>query len=204
MPNSTAPAPATTLTGAALPMVALPQKRLLTVNLSDIPLIKDTVGPGIHIQVLRLDFEHNEWVVLVTFTPGTRLPLHYHTGPAEVHTLKGRWLYSEYPDQPQTAGSYLYEPGGSVHTLYVPEDNTEDTVLFVRVCGANINFDHAGQLHSILDTLTIRVLADTLSAAQGLPAPRYIEGAETDFSEPSADATTRGANGDAPQNISDR
>ena len=97
----------------------------------------------------------------MTFAPGTSLPLHYHTGPAEVYTLKGRWVYSEYPDQPQTAGTYLYEPGGSVHTLYVPEGNTEDTVLFVRVAGANINFDDNGLLHSILDTLTIRVIADS-------------------------------------------
>ena len=83
-----------------------------------------------------------------------------------------------------------------------PEGNTEDTVLFVRVCGANLDFDDAGQLHSILDTLTIRVLADTLSAAQGLPAPRYIEGAETDFSEPSVATTAHDADNDARQ-ISD-
>jgi 2,4'-dihydroxyacetophenone dioxygenase len=203
MPNTTAPAPATTSTGASLPLLALPQKRLLTINQSDIPVIKDTVGPGIHIQVLRLDFEHNEWVVLVTFAPGTSLPLHYHTGPAELYTLKGRWLYSEYPDQPQSAGSYLYEPGGSVHTLYVPKGNTEDTVLFVRVCGANINFDDAGQLHSVLDTLIIRVIAETSSAAQDLPAPRYIEGGETGFSEPTLGASSGGANGDA-RNISDQ
>ena len=196
MPNTTGPAPATTSSGAGLPLLALTQNRLLTLNESDIPLIRDTVAPGIHLQVLRSDFEHNEWVVLVTFAPGTSLPLHYHTGPAEVYTLKGRWVYSEYPDQPQTAGSYLYEPltnlteplyepGGSVHTLSVPEGNTEDTVLFVRVAGANINFDDNGLLHSILDTLTIRVIADALSAAQDLPAPRYIEGRENDFGEPS-------------------
>ena len=74
MPNTTAPAPATTSTGASLPLLALPQKRLLTINQSDISVIKETVGPGIHIQVLRLDFEHNEWAVLVTFAPGTSLP----------------------------------------------------------------------------------------------------------------------------------
>ena len=185
MPNTTGPAPATTSTGAGLPLLALPQNRLLTLNESNIPLIRDTVGPGIHIKVLRLDFEHNEWVVLVTFAPGTSLPLHYHTGPAEVYTLSGRWIYSEYPDQPQTAGSYLYEPGGSVHTLHVPEDNAEDTVLFVRVSGANINFDDDGGLHSVLDTLSIRAIADTRSTAQDLPAPRYIEARETGFSEPS-------------------
>ena len=60
MPNTTGPAPATTSTGAGLPLLALPQNRLLTLHESDIPLIRDTVGPGIHIKVLRLDFEHNE------------------------------------------------------------------------------------------------------------------------------------------------
>lgn len=65
----------------------------------------------------------------------------------------------------------------------VPADNSEDTVLLVRVCGANINFDHDGQFHSILDALTIRHLAETLSAAQKLPAPHYIEHGEADVSE---------------------
>jgi quercetin dioxygenase-like cupin family protein len=202
MSNATAPGPATTLTGAGLPLVALPQKRLLTIHESDIPLIKDTVGPGIHVQLLRLDFEHNEWVVLVTFAPGASLPLHYHTGPAEVYTLKGRWLYGEYPDQSQTAGSYLYEPGGSVHTLYVPEGNTDDTVLFVRISGANINFDDNGQFHSILDTLTLRVIADALPTAQNLPAPHYIHGGETGFSEPAVGTTTGAADSD-DRNITD-
>ena len=54
MPSTTAPGPTATSTGTELPFVALPQKRLLTVNQADIPLIRDTVAPGIHLQVLRL------------------------------------------------------------------------------------------------------------------------------------------------------
>jgi fatty-acyl-CoA synthase len=30
------------------------------------------------------------------------IQLHYHTGPAEVYTLQGRWLYREHSGQPQT------------------------------------------------------------------------------------------------------
>ena len=48
-------------------------------------------------------------------------------------TIQGRWCYREYPDQPQTAGSYLYEPAGSVHTFYTPEDNTEDTITLAWI-----------------------------------------------------------------------
>ena len=124
-----APAPAATSTGAPLPMVALPQGELLSINEQEIPLIKDALGPGVHFKPLRLDLERGEWVVLATFAPGARIPLHYHTGTVDAWTISGSWHYIEYADQPQTAGSYLFEPGASVHTLAVPEDNTEDTVV---------------------------------------------------------------------------
>lgn len=183
MPSTTVPAPATTYAGAPLPLVALPQKQLLTVNENDIPLLDNFIGEGVSARALRLDLEHNEWVAVATFAPGASFPLHYHTGPAEIYTLKGRWVYKEYPTQPQTAGSYLYEPGGSVHTLYAPADNTEDTVMFVRVCGANINFDEQGAFHSMLDALQLRYLVDTVTAERGLKPSRYIEGGEAGFTE---------------------
>jgi quercetin dioxygenase-like cupin family protein len=176
-----------------LPVVALPQQRLLSLNASDVPLFIDGYGPGVSFQPLRLDAEHNEWVILATFAPGSGVPLHYHTGPAEVFTLQGSWGYQEYPDQPQTAGSYLYEPGGSVHTLFTPADNTEDTVMLIRVSGANINFDDNGSFLSVLDAAAIRYLTDTLSAAQGLPAAGYIEGGEAGLTEGSVPSGTNGA-----------
>lgn len=185
MPKISVTVSSTTSTGAPLPLAALPQQRLLSVNASDVPLFVDGYGPGVNFQPLRLDPEHNEWVILATFAPGAGVPLHYHTGPAEVYTLEGRWGYKEYPDQPQTAGSYLYEPGGSVHTLFTPADNTEDTVMLIRVSGSNINFDDDGKFLSVLDAVAIRHLVDTLTAAQGLSAACYIEGGEADFTESS-------------------
>jgi 2,4'-dihydroxyacetophenone dioxygenase len=181
MSSSVAPAPATTVSGAPLPLVALPQGELLTVNETAQPWIENALGEGICVKPLRVDMERNEWVVLALFKPGAEVPLHYHTGPAEVYTLQGRWMYREYPDQPQTAGSYLYEPGGSVHTFFAPADNTEDTILFVRVAGANINFGDDGGFHSILDALSVSFLTDALSEAQGLPTPRYIGGGEAGY-----------------------
>jgi len=171
-----APVPAKTSSGSPLPLVALPQTELLTVNESDVPLLTDILGPWLDATPLGLDLEAGCWVVLATFEPGSSVPLHYHTGVAEVYTLSGRWHYAEYPDQPQTAGSYLLEPAGSVHTFICPETNTEDTVLFIRVEGANLNFDENGQLHSILDTTSIRYLADQTAAAKGLGPLNYIGG----------------------------
>ena len=45
----------------------------------------------------------------------------------------GSWHYTEYPDDLQVAGSYLFEPGGSIHQFQVPEDNTEVTDTFMVV-----------------------------------------------------------------------
>jgi quercetin dioxygenase-like cupin family protein len=175
------PVPASTSTGAPLPLVALPQVELLSINEKDIPLIRDAAGPGVHFKPLRLDVEAGEWVILGIFAPGARIPLHYHTGAAEVYTLAGQWNYVEYPDQVQTVGSYLYEPAGSVHTLVVPESNTEDTVLFIRVAGANVNFTDDGQFHSILDATMFRHLTDTLSQEQGLGPVNHIGGGAGGF-----------------------
>jgi 2,4'-dihydroxyacetophenone dioxygenase len=176
MVSVASPSPKSTTSGAPLPLVAQPQDDLLTVNLDDIPLLKDALGPGIHIQPLLIDPEHGKLVLMATLAPGCELPIHYHTGTAEVYTLQGRWLYSEYPDQPQTAGSYLYEPGGSVHTFYCPEDNTEDTVTLLWMEGAQINFNEDGTLAYINDATSIQHVTETVSAAQGTGPVNYIHG----------------------------
>ena len=168
------PGPKSTSSGAPLPLVAQPQDDLLSVNIADIPLLKDAFAPGIHFQPLRLDTEHGQSVIMATLAPGCVLPIHYHTGTAEVYTLKGRWLYREYPDQPQTAGSYLYEPGGSVHTFYCPEDNTEDTVVLLWMEGAQINFNEDGTLYAINDSTTMQYLTQTLSTTQNTGPVNYI------------------------------
>jgi hypothetical protein len=113
MTASVSPGIAATTTGAPLPMVALPQGELLTINIDQIPLLKDLIAPGITSSRCAWTWKRGEWVFLATLAPGCELPLHYHTGPAQVWTIQGRWEYKEYPTQPQVAGSYLYEPGGS-------------------------------------------------------------------------------------------
>jgi hypothetical protein len=64
----------TTSTGAKLPLPALPQDKLLTVSIEQIPLIKDVV-PGIHIKPLRLDPERGEWVFMAIVELGRSLDL---------------------------------------------------------------------------------------------------------------------------------
>ncbi|MFM9373000.1 2,4'-dihydroxyacetophenone dioxygenase family protein [Streptomyces sp. Da 82-17] len=171
---------AKTSTGSELPLLSLPQTELLTLRTDELPLV--AAEPGTHLQVLRLDLEAGRWVVLFHMEPGTSVPIHYHTGTAEVFTLKGRWVYREYPDQPQTAGSYLFEPGGSVHTLHAPADNTETTVMLVSVDGANVNFTEDGQFHSVLDAVAIQHWFCQFAQEQGVKA-RYITTGAAGYTE---------------------
>jgi hypothetical protein len=71
----------------------------LTVNIDQIPLLKDAIGPGIHIQPPRLDPEKRQVVRIATMAPGCLVPIHYHTGTAEVYTFSGCWKYAEYPHE---------------------------------------------------------------------------------------------------------
>jgi 2,4'-dihydroxyacetophenone dioxygenase len=166
----------TTGAGTPLPLVALPQDEILTVNIADIPLLKDAAVPGVHLQTLRLDPQRGELVALVAIEPGVELPIHYHTGTAEVYTLSGRWEYREYPDQPQVAGSYLYEPAGGVHTFFTPEDNTENTLTLWWMQGAQVSFNEDGTFHSLTDAVTMQYLTETLAAEQGVGPIPYIRG----------------------------
>ena len=171
------------LTADKVPVVSLPQTELLTVNVNDIPVLKDSLAPGIDFQPLFLDPEIGVWVVLGSFAPGAELPIHLHTGPVHGYTLSGEWIYKEYPDQPQTAGSYLYEPASSVHTFAVPETSTEPAVVLFIVYGANVSFTDDGQFHSVLDAVTVQKLTADCAKAQGLAPIKYLTGGAAKFSD---------------------
>jgi 2,4'-dihydroxyacetophenone dioxygenase len=164
-----------------IPVFSLPQDRLLTFNVNDVPILRDAAGPGVSFQPLFLDPEAGIWTVLGTFAPGTELPTHLHTGGVHGYTLKGSWIYREYPDQVQTAGSYLYEPASSIHTFYVPDTNTEETVVLFFVTGANVGFNGDGTFHSILDAITVQKLAEQWAQAKGVDGVKYIRGGSAGY-----------------------
>jgi 2,4'-dihydroxyacetophenone dioxygenase len=163
----------------ALPSVIHHQNKLLTLNINDLPILRDSVAPGVDIQPLFLDPQNGVWVLRVLFAPGVTLPNHFHTGAVHGFTLSGKWYYTQYPDQPQTAGSYLYEPGGSIHQFRTPADNTEPTETLFVVTGANINFDDNNNYHSIMDAGMIVKMVEALAKAQGHGKARYITNPES-------------------------
>ncbi|MCZ4079971.1 2,4'-dihydroxyacetophenone dioxygenase family protein [Rhodococcus sp. H36-A4] len=165
----------TVVTSTQLPVVSLPQTELLTINVESIPFVSGKLAPGVSFKPLFLEPEVGIWVIVATFEPGSGLPIHLHTGTVHAYTLSGAWGYREYPDQLQTAGSYLYEPGASVHTLFAHESNTEDTNVLYVINGANVNFSDDGKFHSILDAVTLMKLSREFAAESGLPVD-YLTG----------------------------
>ncbi|MDH4115056.1 MAG: 2,4'-dihydroxyacetophenone dioxygenase, partial [Burkholderiaceae bacterium] len=82
--------------------------------------------------------------------------------------------YTEYPDQVQKAGDYLYEPGGSIHQFNTPASNTEDTDTFMVVTGSNVNFDANGTFLGLMDAGMIKAWVDQGIKDQGCDKMTYI------------------------------
>ena len=107
-------------------------------------------GTGVELKLMRYDLARGTWVIRNRFAPGVQLQRHRHTGPVEGYTLAGRWHYLEY-DFVSEAGSYIYEPANSVHTLHVPEDNTETTDVLFVIEGALLNLNEDDSVDNVFD-----------------------------------------------------
>ncbi len=134
-----------------VPTVAL--NHAIHLGESDLPEID--LGDGSTLQLLQVDLNIGLWVVRTKFQPGYQVTKHYHTGSVYAVTLAGSWFYKEYPDYVNTAGSYLFEPAHSVHTLMVGADNTEVTDVWFAIHGSNVNMDDDGNVIGITDAQSI-------------------------------------------------
>jgi quercetin dioxygenase-like cupin family protein len=119
----------------------------------ELPLV-DLGETGL-LQLLQVDLANGVWVVRNVFPPGVTLQIHKHTGHVYAFTRSGRWHYLESPDAVNEAGSYLYEPAGSVHTLHVPPDNDGPTDVWFAIHGANLNLDADGNVEMVIDAASI-------------------------------------------------
>jgi quercetin dioxygenase-like cupin family protein len=130
---------------------------------------------GVTFQLNQVDIEAGFFVVRVRGEPGRTIQRHKHTGEVFAFTLAGSWKYLEYPEV-NTAGSYLYEPAGSVHTLHFPETNAETTDVWFVLHGANLNLDAEGNVESVLDASTALTVYRAACRDAGLPDPDVIGG----------------------------
>jgi len=138
---------------------------------SDLPFV--ALGDGTHLQLLQVDVEAGLWVIRTKFEPGVTVPTHKHTGEVFAFTLAGSWKYLEYPEV-NRAGSYLYEPAGSIHTLTVAADQTDFTDVWFAIYGANLNLDADGNVETVIDAGLVRDTYFALCEAEGHPRPDVI------------------------------
>ncbi len=144
-----------------LPAIVTKQDELLYIDTNAHPFLTSLGGhEGVDVFPLFIDPYNGVWMMRARFAPGITLPLHFHTGAVHLYTMSGCWYYSEYPDQKQTAGCYLYEPGGSVHQFNTPADNTEPTDFIFMVFGVNVNFLADGTYAGMLDGGALKALVD--------------------------------------------
>jgi quercetin dioxygenase-like cupin family protein len=137
----------------------------------DLPFV--VYQEGVDFQLLQVDVEAGLWVIRALFQPGVTIQRHKHTGEVFAVTLNGSWKYLEYPEI-NTAGSYLYEPAGSIHTLHVPVTNTEVTDAWFAIRGANLNLDEEGKVESVLDAGAVLEIYLGLCEASGHGRPNVI------------------------------
>jgi 2,4'-dihydroxyacetophenone dioxygenase len=128
------------------------------------------IGDGSKLKVLQTREKEGLWIVENIFQAGYEVPTHKHTGPVWGYTVSGAWKYKEY-DYVNRAGSFLYEPAGSVHTLTCVEDNTQ---VWFQIYGSNLNLDADGNIESIVDAATVLAGYYMLIEAQGLPRPNVL------------------------------
>jgi len=138
---------------------------------SELPFVN--LGDGTELQLLQVDVEAGLWVIRSRFEPGTIVPTHKHTGEVFAFTLAGSWKYVEYREV-NVAGSYLYEPAGSIHTLMVPEENDVVTDVWFAIYGANLNLGPDGNVEMVIDAGLVRDTYFALCEAEGHGRPAVI------------------------------
>jgi 2,4'-dihydroxyacetophenone dioxygenase len=119
----------------------------------DLPFVDDWLGiKGVRLKLLMADIEGGRFTVQIRFAPGLQMPPHKHTGEVHAYTLEGEWYYLEYDGQARSkAGSYLYEPPGSTHTLKIADHNAGETDVVFVVYGALLHLDETGAVAAIGD-----------------------------------------------------
>ena len=129
-----------------------------------------SIGDGSLLKVIMVKAREGLWIVENIFQEGYEVQRHKHTGPVYAYTTSGAWKYKEY-DYVNRAGSFLYEPAGSVHTLQAVEDETR---VWFQMYGSNLNLDADGNVESVIDGAGTLEAYYLLAEAEGFPRPNVL------------------------------
>jgi hypothetical protein len=103
-------------------------------------------GPGKSFRPLR--FGADGWSELMRLEPGSAVPLHRHTGEVHAFNLSGtREIFGT--GERAGAGSYVYEPAGTVDTWGAVGD--QPCVVHVKVVGV---IEYLGEDGQVIETVS--------------------------------------------------
>ena len=136
----------------------------------ELPFVE--IGGGNKLKVIQVDVAEGLWIVENIFQTGYAVQTHRHTGPVYAYTMSGAWKYREY-EYVNRAGSFLFEPAGSVHTLECVEDHTR---VWFQMYGVNLNLDADGNIESVFDGAGSLAVYEALAEAEGFPKPNVLVG----------------------------
>jgi len=125
-------------------------------------------APNVWFRPLMLNTTNGQWCNLLRVRKSGVLSRHRHPAPVHGFVLKGSWRYLEH-DWIATAGSYVFEPPGEVHTLVV-DQGVEEMITFFNISGAMIYLDDADQVVAWEDVHTKIEMCRKHYAACGLGA----------------------------------
>ena len=151
-------------------MTTLDVPTAVHIGADELPFVD--IGDGSKLKVLQVKEAEGLWIVENILRADYEVQRHKHTGPVYAYTTSGAWKYKEY-DYVNCAGSFLYEPAGSVHTLQALED---DTHVWFQIYGANLNLDANGNVESVVDGALTLAAYYMLCEAEGLPRPNVLVG----------------------------
>jgi len=150
--------------------MALTKPRPEAVHIGDDEIPFVDIGGGNMLRVLQVKEKESLWIVEDIFQAGFEVIPHRHTGPVWGYTTSGAWKYKEY-EYVNRAGSFLYEPANSVHTLQCIED---DTRVWFHMYGMNLNLDEEGNVVSVTDGAGTLAHYLHLCEEQGYGRPNVI------------------------------
>jgi 2,4'-dihydroxyacetophenone dioxygenase len=121
---------------------------------------------GVWLRPLLFDTVRGAWVNVTRLRKQGFVSRHAHPAPVHGYVISGRWRYAEH-DWIAEAGSYVFEPPGSIHTLMA--EGAESLTMF-WITGTLIELDEQGKTLGYADVFTRIEQASKHFAAVGLGA----------------------------------
>ena len=111
-------------------------------------------APQVWFRPLLMNTVTGSWCNLLRVRKSGVLSKHIHPSWVTGYVIKGAWRYLEH-DWVATAGSFVYEPPGEIHTLVVDEGVGESEMITqFNIHGAMIYLDDHGQTTGYEDVFT--------------------------------------------------